>query len=702
MPRKKLTVNTDEANDDRNRSFLISHKGTFVKDGVRINAQGMTVTEGQQHAEGAKKEVMTNFQELEMGEHLGHGGGGVVNKAALPSGEPVAVKTINILDQGKRHQLMRELKTLWKASSPHIVDFKGAFFDEVHVYVVLEYMDGGSLQDVLLKARKIPEPILAQVTLSIARGLEYLKTIQMVHRDVKPGNILISRAGQVKLTDFGVTGDLANAAAESSTFVGTAKYMSPEQLSGKKYGYPADVWALGICLMELATGEHPYSKYKCASQMELLLALESEALPELPGSFSREFRDFSGRCLTMEPDARATVDSLLKHPFLAKAASGGPDVSEWLNQELDMHRAKGAKAASAAKRPIPARVTTHGGSALSLPSPMLMSPLPSPQPRQGAGGKSPQAVVAREMALAGMTGQEAAAVLASAAAAANGYRGRPAAGQGAGDGGGGAARPPVPQPGGGRPPARRSPMKAARARTPENGAGFARAYGAHNPDADGGVFAEPGYHDGSLPPRPRPSPHKASPHSSPVSESPGGQYDGSSRAGGYRSRLAAWRRQNASATLEMAYGGSPTAPAAALAASPGVSAADVAAAEAWTLLKDGRGEDPRRGPAPAGPAGGPPRPSPTGNAYAAAARAHARGGSGSAQQEQLEKELARMSGQLAALESERSMAPAPQRSPAGGSPAGGGGMEQHEMLAMLEQTQPMVRRLEGAMGAARD
>ena len=69
---------------------------------------------------------------------MGHGGGGVVNKAALPSGEPVAVKTINILDQGKRHQLMRELKTLWKASSPHIVDFKGAFFDEVHVYVVLE------------------------------------------------------------------------------------------------------------------------------------------------------------------------------------------------------------------------------------------------------------------------------------------------------------------------------------------------------------------------------------------------------------------------------------------------------------------------------------------------------------------------------------------------------------------------------------
>ena len=61
-----------------------------------------------------------------------------------------------------------------------------------------------------------------------------------------------------------------------------------------------------------------------------------------------------------------------------------------------------------------------------------------------------------------------------------------------------------------------------------------------------------------------------------------------------------------------------------------------------------------------------------------------------------------MSGQLAALESERSMAPAPQRSPAGGSPAGGGGISQHEMLAMLEQTQPMVRRLEGAMGAARD
>ena len=148
--RKKLTVDTDEANEvvERNRSFNISHTGTFVlpNEGVRINAQGMKVIEGKEYAETGAKRLMTNFADFEMLEHVGHGGGGVVHKALhVPTQETVAVKTINVLDADKRHQLVRELKTLWKASSPYIVDFKGAFFDEDHLYVVLEYMDGGSL-----------------------------------------------------------------------------------------------------------------------------------------------------------------------------------------------------------------------------------------------------------------------------------------------------------------------------------------------------------------------------------------------------------------------------------------------------------------------------------------------------------------------------------------------------------------------------
>ena len=124
-----------------------------------------------------------------------------------------------------------------------------------------------------------------------------------MHRDIKPGNVLISRAGDVKLTDFGVTGSLDNTMAKMTTFVGTARYMAPEQLGGKAYSFPADVWALGICLAEFATGVHPYEHYKTASHMELLLKMRSEPMPELPDAFSAGFRQFVGLCCRRRPGA---------------------------------------------------------------------------------------------------------------------------------------------------------------------------------------------------------------------------------------------------------------------------------------------------------------------------------------------------------------------------------------------------------------
>jgi serine/threonine protein kinase len=373
--RKTLTVNTRAA---PNRSFAISSTGTFIHEGqgVRISSDGMKVDEAAYGSAGPLRQLLRSFDEIQMLEHLGHGGGGVVHKAVhAPTREVIAVKTINVMDEDKRHQLMRELKTLYKASSPFIVDFKGAFYDDMHVYVALEFMDGGSLQDVLRKTTTIPEEILANITRQIAQGMTYLHDSHQVHRDIKPGNILISRRGDVKLTDFGVTGELSKDAEALGTFVGTARYMAPEQLSGQSYSYPADIWALGICLMEFATGEHPYARYKCTSQMELHLALESEPLPELPATFSREFRDFTTRCLAMNAADRATVATLLGHPFVqgaAASAGAAGSTASWLRQQLDAYHARRART-SPAKAP------------LAMPSPMpspmpFISPLHSPQP----------------------------------------------------------------------------------------------------------------------------------------------------------------------------------------------------------------------------------------------------------------------------------------------------------------------------------
>eukprot|EP01052_Picozoa_sp_SAG31_P009355 SAG31_NODE_489_length_14938_cov_5.644113_10_plen_132_part_00 len=106
-------------------------------------------------------------------------------------------QSINVLDTGKRRQLMVELKTLQRASSPYIVSFFGAFYDDSHLYIALEHMDAGALQDVLRKARTIPEDVIVSFGQQIVAGMLYMhQVMHQVHRDIKPGNILINRKGR--------------------------------------------------------------------------------------------------------------------------------------------------------------------------------------------------------------------------------------------------------------------------------------------------------------------------------------------------------------------------------------------------------------------------------------------------------------------------------------------------------------------------
>jgi serine/threonine protein kinase len=119
-----------------------------------------------------------------------------------------------------------ELKTYHQSNHPYIVSFHGAFFTEGRLSFVLEYMDAGTLAD-LIKAGPITENVLARLTAQILTGLEYLhKQLHIIHRDIKPQNILINSKGQAKITDFGVSGEIAHTQAMAKTFVGTAKYMS--------------------------------------------------------------------------------------------------------------------------------------------------------------------------------------------------------------------------------------------------------------------------------------------------------------------------------------------------------------------------------------------------------------------------------------------------------------------------------------------
>ncbi|KAJ8029123.1 Dual specificity mitogen-activated protein kinase kinase 2 [Holothuria leucospilota] len=168
-------------------------------------------------------------EDFEKLEDLGAGNGGVVTKVRHISNDMVMARKLIRLEikPAIRNQIIRELKVLHECNSPYIVGFYGAFYNDGEISICMEHMDGGSLDLVQKRAKhgRIPENILGKVTVAVLKGLIYLREKhQIMHRDVKPSNILVNSRGEIKMCDFGVSGQLIDSMANS--FVGTRSYMS--------------------------------------------------------------------------------------------------------------------------------------------------------------------------------------------------------------------------------------------------------------------------------------------------------------------------------------------------------------------------------------------------------------------------------------------------------------------------------------------
>ena len=188
--------------------------------------------------------------------------------ASTGTGIIMAMKEIRLeLDDAKFAAIIMELDILHRCISPFIVSFYGAFFQEGSVYICLEFMDGGSIDK--LYGDGVPEAVLKKITLSIVMGLKCLKDEHnIIHRDVKPTNVLVNSRGQVKICDFGVSGNLV--ASIAKTNIGCQSYMAPERISGGgvaqaganpgggTYSVQSDIWSLGLTIIECAMGRYPY------------------------------------------------------------------------------------------------------------------------------------------------------------------------------------------------------------------------------------------------------------------------------------------------------------------------------------------------------------------------------------------------------------------------------------------------------------
>ncbi|KAM7476156.1 hypothetical protein LguiB_023399 [Lonicera macranthoides] len=266
-----------------------------------------------------------NFSDLDRLNRIGSGSGGTVYKVLhRPTRKLYALKVIyGNHEDSVRRQICREIEILRDVDNLNVVKCHDMFDHAGEIQVLLEYMDGGSLE-----GRSIPEePSLSDLTRQILSGLYYLHRRKIVHRDIKPSNLLINSRKQVKIADFGVSRILAQTMDPCNSSVGTIAYMSPERINtdlnhGKYDGYAGDIWSLGVSILEFYLGKFPFAVGRQGDWASLMCAICMSQPPQAPPTASREFRDFIACCLQMDPARRWTAAQLLRHPFILQNTGG--------------------------------------------------------------------------------------------------------------------------------------------------------------------------------------------------------------------------------------------------------------------------------------------------------------------------------------------------------------------------------------------
>lgn len=250
-------------------------------------------------------------------EVVGRGKFGIVYKGIhRATGQIFAIKVLNldtsedeVKDVQQEIQFLSHLKQV-----PNVTRYYGSYLNGTKLWIIMDYCAGGSLRT-LLKPGRIDERYIGVIVRELLVALQYIHRQNVIHRDIKAANVLISNDGRVQLCDFGVAAQLSSTSLRRNTMAGTPYWMAPEVImEGTSYDVKADIWSLGITIYEIATGNPPYCDKEAIRAMQLITKSKP---PRLEGKqHSQLLKEIIALCLDENPEERLSAEELLKTKFV--------------------------------------------------------------------------------------------------------------------------------------------------------------------------------------------------------------------------------------------------------------------------------------------------------------------------------------------------------------------------------------------------